>query len=107
MGPIIIATIAPIITLSIIKRTTESVGGNNIKKPIMAINPPIIPPKIPHLNRPHLNRLLNLLKRICFILSKNRLTDKAEFAGESKQLQTITIILPNLIHKSRQKNLNS
>ena len=67
MGPIIIPTIDPIITLRNTKRTTESVGGDNIQKPIMAINPPIIPPIIPHLNQ-----LFNLSKRICFIVSKNR-----------------------------------
>jgi len=67
IGPDIIATIDPIMTLSIIKRITESVGGDNIKKPIMAINPPRNPPIIPHLNK-----LFNLSKRICFIISKNR-----------------------------------
>ena len=68
IGPIIIATIDPIMTLSITKRTTEFVGGDNIQKPIMAINPPKNPPIIPHLNR-----LFNLSKRMCFIISKNHL----------------------------------
>ncbi len=70
------ATIDPIMTLGIIKRINEtkllSDGGDprtvNTQKPIMAINPPRNPPIIPHLNR-----LFNLLKRICFILPKNRL----------------------------------
>jgi len=70
------ATIDPIIALGIIKKITEtkllSDGGNprivNIQKPITAINPPRNPPIIPHLNR-----LFNLLKRIYFIISKNRL----------------------------------
>ncbi len=70
------ATINPIMTLGIIKRINEtkllSDGGDprtvNTQKPIIAINPPRNPPIIPHLNR-----LLNLLKRICFILPKNRL----------------------------------
>ncbi len=69
------ATIDPIMTLGIIKKITEikllSDGGNprivNIQKPITAINPPRNPPIIPHLNR------FNLSKRICFILTKNRL----------------------------------
>jgi len=76
MCPIMTATIDPIITLGIIKKITEtkllSDGGNprivNIQKPITAINPPRNPPIIPHLNR-----LFNLLKRIYFIISKNRL----------------------------------
>jgi len=51
MGPTIIATIDPIITLSITKRIPESVGGDNIRKPIIAINPPRNPPITPHLNR--------------------------------------------------------
>ena len=63
-------------TLGIIKKITEtkllSVGGDdsivNTPKPIRAINPPRNPPIIPHLNR-----LLNLLKRIYFTLPKNRL----------------------------------
>jgi len=63
IGPIIIATIDPIMTLSITKRTTESDGGDNIQKPIMAINPPRNPPIIPHLNR-----LLNLSKCMCLNL---------------------------------------
>ncbi len=70
------ATIDPIMTLGIIKRINEtkllSDGGDprtvNTQKPIMAINPPRNPPIIPHFNR-----LLNLLKRIYSILSKNRL----------------------------------
>jgi len=75
------ATTDPIMTLGIIKKIIEikllSDGGDprivNILKPITAINPPRNPPIIPHLNR-----LFNLLKRICFILPKNRRTDKAE-----------------------------
>lgn len=74
------ATIDPIMTLGIIKKITEtkllSDGGDprivNIPKPITAINPPRNPPIIPHLNR-----LLNLLKLICFIIPKNRLREKA------------------------------
>lgn len=83
MGPTMAATIDPIITLGIIKKITEtkllSDGGDprivNILKPITAINPPRNPPIIPHFNR-----LLNLLKRIYFILPKNRLIGDSLFA---------------------------
>ena len=83
------ATIDPIMTLGIIKKITEikllSDGGDprivNIPKPITAINPPRNPPIIPHLNR-----LFNLSKRICFIISKNRsLSDEAVYKANPGQ----------------------
>ena len=85
------ATIDPIIALGIIKKITEikllSDGGDprivNIPKPITAINPPRNPPTIPHLDR-----LLNSLKRICFILPKNRLPGDFYFQTQTTLLLT-------------------
>ncbi|MFC1615545.1 hypothetical protein ACFL21_00240 [Patescibacteria group bacterium] len=49
IGPTIIATIAPIATLSDTKDTIDSTEGDNIQNPIIAIIPPRTAPRIPNL----------------------------------------------------------
>ena len=81
MGPMIIAIIDPIITLSITKRITESDGGDNIQKPIIAINPPENPPKIPHFNR----LFTFFMADVTFILLVNRALEVLLFLELEKE----------------------
>ena len=90
MGPTTIATIAPIATLSSTKRVSESVAGDNIQKPIMAISPPKNPPTIPHLNR-SLNLLIIFLFKLIYFPRTN--TDRPKIIIAIPNIRTILYVL--------------